>query len=287
MSESIFISYKRVDKERVFAIKDSIEKNVGEKCWIDLDGIESDAQFENVIINAINNAPIFLFMYSNSHTKIEDYEEDWTVKEISFAQKKKKRIVFINIDGTPLTDRFEFRFGTKQQIDASSDVLMEKLYEDIRKWLGNERENNVLQNDSSKDTKEKVTPPYSTTTNTQTDSQTLLPVIDGPELFTMGEQIEITVKNPVKKAVWEIHCGSHCLYKSKEYINERVMKLFDSNKKFRFIMNRNVSNSDIYKTKKITVRYYDIDNLNLSAEITIETVSNKPASMVTILKNIY
>ena len=33
-----------------FAIKDSIEKNLGEKCWIDLDGIESEAQFANVII---------------------------------------------------------------------------------------------------------------------------------------------------------------------------------------------------------------------------------------------
>ncbi|MCI5490852.1 MAG: toll/interleukin-1 receptor domain-containing protein [Prevotellaceae bacterium] len=120
--ERIFISYKRVDKEMVFRIKDQIEVALDEKCWIDLDGIESDAQFANVIIKAINQANVFLFMYSSAHAQIEDYDNDWTVREINFAQKKKKRIVFINIDGTPLTDWFELMFGTKQQIDALSKV---------------------------------------------------------------------------------------------------------------------------------------------------------------------
>ena len=137
----IFISYKRDDKETVFQIKDYIENNVGEPCWIDLDGIESDAQFVNVIIKAINNAQVFLFMYSATHAKIENLnlQNDWTIKEISFAQKKNKRIVFINIDGTPLTDWFEFSFGTKQQLDASSDKAMEKLCDDLRKWLSIEK----------------------------------------------------------------------------------------------------------------------------------------------------
>ena len=131
----IFISYKRVDKEKVFSLKDVIENKIGEECWIDLDGIESDAQFANVIIKAINNAQIFLFMYSHAHSEIEDYDTDWTVREINFAQKKKKRIVFVNIDGSPLTDWFELMFGTKQQIDASSEILIEKLCRDIKKWL--------------------------------------------------------------------------------------------------------------------------------------------------------
>lgn len=131
----IFISYKRKDKDVVFSMVEKIEKSTGAKCWIDLDGIESDAQFANVIIKAINKAQVFLFMYSHSHTEIEDYDTDWTVKEINFAQKKRKRIVFINIDGSPLTDWFEMMFGTKQQIDASSKVLMEKLCKDLSKWL--------------------------------------------------------------------------------------------------------------------------------------------------------
>lgn len=39
----IFISYKRVDKDKVLKIKDQIESALGEKCWIEVDGIESDA----------------------------------------------------------------------------------------------------------------------------------------------------------------------------------------------------------------------------------------------------
>ena len=131
----IFISYKRDDLDMVWSIKDIIEKHTGENCWIDLDGIESDAQFANVIIKAINQAKVFLFMYSSKHTEIEDYENDWTIREINFAQKKKKRIVFVNLDGSKLTDWFELVFGTKQQIDAKSSKAMKKLCSDIQKWL--------------------------------------------------------------------------------------------------------------------------------------------------------
>ncbi len=34
-----------VDKSKIFEIKDLIERGMGIFCWIDLDGIESDAQF--------------------------------------------------------------------------------------------------------------------------------------------------------------------------------------------------------------------------------------------------
>ena len=143
MEYDIFISYKRKDKEKVFAFKDYIEKNVGVSCWIDLDGIESDAQFANVIIKAINKAQVFLFMYSRSHAEIEDFDTDWTVREINYAQKRKKRIVFVNIDATPLTDWFELMFGTKQQIDAESETAKNKLCEDLKHWLKINRESSV------------------------------------------------------------------------------------------------------------------------------------------------
>ena len=142
MSEKVFISYKRVDKDRVFAIKDFIERGLGgdvdgkNYCWIDLEGIESDAQFANVIIRAINRADIFLFMYSATHSEIVDFENDWTVKEINFAQMKKKRIVFVNIDGSALSDWFALLFGTKQQVDGTEEEALQRLCNDMRKWLG-------------------------------------------------------------------------------------------------------------------------------------------------------
>lgn len=131
----IFISYKRVDKDKVFRIKDKIEVALGEKCWIDLDGIESDAQFANIIIRAINNAEIILFMYSKAHVQINDHSNDWTIRELTFANNRGKRIIFLNIDKAPLTDWFNLMFGTKQQIDATSEIAVNKLIQDLRQWL--------------------------------------------------------------------------------------------------------------------------------------------------------
>ena len=59
----IFISYKRVDNEKVYRIKDRIESALGEKCWIDLDSIESNAIFDIMIINELHDCRVFLFDY--------------------------------------------------------------------------------------------------------------------------------------------------------------------------------------------------------------------------------
>ena len=131
----IFISYKRTDKEEVVKIKNQIESALKEKCWIDTDGIESDAQFKNVIIGAINKCEVVLFMYSKAHTKIVDFEKDWTVRELNFASKKNKRIVFVNLDGSTLTDSFEFDYGSKQQVDGRSDEARARLIKDLTQWL--------------------------------------------------------------------------------------------------------------------------------------------------------
>lgn len=137
----IFISYKRVDKDKVFKIKDQIESALGEKCWIDLDGIESDAQFANVIIKAINDCEVFLFMYSLAHSQITDYKKDWTVRELDFAQHKEKRIVFVNLDSSPLSDWFYLLFGTMQQVDATSSQSLLRLISDLKKWLNVNNDN--------------------------------------------------------------------------------------------------------------------------------------------------
>ena len=135
LANRIFISYKRTDKEVVFKIKDKVENATGEKCWIDLDGIESDAMFKSVIIKAINECEVFLFMYSQKHSEITDFVNDWTIKELNFASKKKKRVVFVNIDGSELSDLFLFDYDIKQQIDGRYSESVERLCSDLKKWL--------------------------------------------------------------------------------------------------------------------------------------------------------
>ena len=132
----IFISYKRVDKERVFAIKDGIERATGEKCWIDLDGIESNAQFVAKIMRAIDECEIFLFMRSKEHNNITNLETDWTIREVNYALEEQKNIVIVNLDNTPMPKWFKFMFPNKQEIDATSPNKLVRLNEDLCKWLG-------------------------------------------------------------------------------------------------------------------------------------------------------
>lgn len=136
MNERIFISYKRADKERVFALKDSIEQATGEKCWIDLDGIESDAQFVDVIMNSIDNCEVFLFMRSKEHNKIANHRTDWTIREVNYALGEKKRIVFVALDNSPLPRWFKFMFPNQQEIDATDGAKLKGLHADLRSWLG-------------------------------------------------------------------------------------------------------------------------------------------------------
>ena len=130
----IFISYKRVDSEKVFKIVHQIEQALGEKCWVDLDGIESSVQFASVICNAIDKADVVLFMHSSVHLNI-DFENDWTIKEHNYAIAKKKRVVLVKLDDSPLDNIFLLEYGSKNNIDSRVPIQMNKLIRDLQHWL--------------------------------------------------------------------------------------------------------------------------------------------------------
>ena len=131
----IFVSYKRLNKDQVFPLVEKIEQQVGEKCWVDLDGIESSVQFASVICRAIDNADVVLFMHSSMHLSI-DFEKDWTVKELTYAQAKGKRVQLLKLDSSPLDNIFLMEYGSKNNIDTNDPLQFNKLINDLRSWLG-------------------------------------------------------------------------------------------------------------------------------------------------------
>lgn len=136
MAKRIFISYKRVDRDKVFALKDRIEAATGEQCWIDLMGIESSGYFTSMIVEAINACEIMLFMYSKAHAQIPNTKPNWPLRELKYALAKDKRVVIVNLDGSPLYDELLFRLSDdKMRVDAHSEGALCKLIEDIREWL--------------------------------------------------------------------------------------------------------------------------------------------------------
>lgn len=130
----IFISYSRFDYSKVVKLKDELERILGNgSCWIDLAGIESDRQFVDVIIDAIDKAEVVLFMYS----KHSDNSE-WTRKEIEYAYSEKKRIVFVKMENIQLSKYFRFQFGGHDIIDLNDNKQKDKLINNLSKWCGSE-----------------------------------------------------------------------------------------------------------------------------------------------------
>lgn len=126
----IFISYSRKDYSSVVKLKDEIDLLLGKGvCWMDLTGIESDSQFVEVIINAINKSDIFLFMHSKSSE-----QSDWTRKEVMYANGKGKRLVFVKIDNTPLSDYFAFQFAGHDIINLNDKKQKQKLLKNLAGW---------------------------------------------------------------------------------------------------------------------------------------------------------
>lgn len=133
-NERIFISYKRVNKEPVFAIIDRIERELGVKCWVDLDGIETSAQFASKICTAIDRAEVVLFMHSSAHLDI-NYDSDWTIRELDYAHSENKHVVLVKLDDAPLKNIFKLIYGTRNNIDSRNTDQWNILMRDLRRWL--------------------------------------------------------------------------------------------------------------------------------------------------------
>ena len=132
MSEKrkVFVSYSRADKDKVLPLVKSLEKGVGTKFWIDLEGIESTAQFEDVIVQAIMQCDILLFMLSDNSTNGK-----WTQREVFFAEKLGRQIVPIIIDGGEPEGWAAFHFANVNYIDAKQPYQLEGLAKDMQDWL--------------------------------------------------------------------------------------------------------------------------------------------------------
>lgn len=130
MGAEIFISYCRKDIAKAKRIKEEIEELTSVKCWMDIDGIESGSQFEDVIISAIDNSRIVVFLLSENSMK-----SNWTKDEVRYAYQTGKRIVPVNIDKCTPSGWFLFRFSGSDVIDFNDSLQKNKLFENLSRWI--------------------------------------------------------------------------------------------------------------------------------------------------------
>lgn len=138
MESKVFISYSRKDTEVVKDIVSKIDKALGIQCWIDLKGIESSSEFREVIIKAIDDAEIVLFMLSEN-----SMSSAFAKKEILYS-KDTKRVVTICLGDSRPSGWFKFEFAGVDYIRATDESQMNKLIEDLAKWLNIDMNNSSI-----------------------------------------------------------------------------------------------------------------------------------------------
>ena len=132
MKYDVFISYSRKDFDEVSALMEAIRKEIpGLSMWFDVNGIESGDDFEEKIIDAIDNSSFLLFVLSDN-----SLDSEWTKKEVMYAKNTGKRIVPVLLKGAQLKSWFLFKFSTTDCIDSTNRIHMEKLCRNLSDWIG-------------------------------------------------------------------------------------------------------------------------------------------------------
>lgn len=141
-TKRIFISYKRVNKGLVDTFLQQLSPEIQDDCWMDLTNINYGTDFESKICKAIDQADAFLFMYSKEHAYLDDDEfaKDWTIRELNYAEDRKKKIWLISIDNSDLTGRLKFRYSSINLVyNVAKDIR--KLDVELQNWLWQQRTN--------------------------------------------------------------------------------------------------------------------------------------------------
>ena len=102
MDKDVFISYSRKDIDTVRPIYEQLEK-AGVKCWLDMDGMYSGVSFKKVIVDAIKQSKVLLFMSSENSNKSRN-----VVSEVSIAVEYVKKIMPVRLDMSPYSESIEY-----------------------------------------------------------------------------------------------------------------------------------------------------------------------------------
>lgn len=129
----IFISYSRVDSAVVREIYEMLEKS-SFKCWLDVDGMYSGISYKKVIVDAIKNSKIILFMSSVNSNKSRN-----VVSEVSVAVEYDKKIIPVRLDDTPYSESIEYDIINYDYVvydksgrDASFKELLKKIVSTLK-----------------------------------------------------------------------------------------------------------------------------------------------------------
>jgi TolB-like protein len=131
--EDVFVSYASDDAAVANDIVAALERN-GLQCWIAPRDVPPGALYADVIIRAINSTKVLVLVLSR-HSVASSH----VGKEIERASAKKRPIIAMRTDTTPLTPALEYFLSESQWIDVGPGGVgpqATKLAEAVRRLIG-------------------------------------------------------------------------------------------------------------------------------------------------------
>ena len=136
MAHDVFISYSRADGKIADEICKAFE-GAGIGYWIDREGIISGDAFPAVIVNAISESKITVFISSVNSNKSK-----YAVKEVITAFNREKHIIPFRIDTEPYSQKLELHLCDLDHVEywREKESAIQKLVKDVCRFLGKEKE---------------------------------------------------------------------------------------------------------------------------------------------------
>ena len=123
----VFISYSRKDFDEVNAFVEMLKQRIPTlNIWFDIDGIESGDEFDEKIIDAIENSFCVIFALSD-----HSLQSKWTKDEVMYAKNIGIKVIPVLLSGATLKGWFLFKFGRVDYIDLQDEKQMKKILTNI------------------------------------------------------------------------------------------------------------------------------------------------------------
>ena len=145
MAYDIFISYRREGgKDKARALKGELELKKF-NVFLDFDELK-DGKFDKRIMDAIDQASVFIFLMTPHSLDRCVNEDDWVRKEIEYATKRGKTILPVNVDMEFSEFPKETPASVKEALGAHTfvDIHFGSTFKDLVEKMVNERINAVI-----------------------------------------------------------------------------------------------------------------------------------------------
>ena len=144
MSEEIFISYSRKDREKVLSLA-SIMRSLGATVWLDESAIDGATLWSQEIVSAIRKSKVFVLVLSSYSTDSEN-----VIKEVALASEGGKKILPIMLENIKIPESMAYPLAGIQRVDFFGENKIELSLERALVRLGL----NVKSSENSKTSEE-------------------------------------------------------------------------------------------------------------------------------------